>query len=149
MNTEFKKTHSGFSKNVFSDQIKQQRFDMIIKVKALREERKALKGIKGTTQQWADLTVKIETLQDKIDLANRSLGLPVKERGAAKYHQSASVGSHTTPTKPSPHVNTNPVKHQDHEPDEGYMYMDGKDMESWEDFLDECAKTQSENSDSE
>jgi hypothetical protein len=66
--------------NVLKDQLKEQRFSLITKVKALREQRQALKGVKGSGQQWAELCAQIDEVQDKIDLLSKSLGLPVKER---------------------------------------------------------------------
>lgn len=64
--------------NALADQVKSQRTDLIVKVKSLREKRQALKGVKGTGRQWADLTTEIDQVQAKIDLLSKSLGLSVK-----------------------------------------------------------------------
>lgn len=69
--------------NALADQVKSQRTDLIVKVKSLREKRQALKGVKGTGRQWADLTTEIDQVQAKIDLLSKSLGLPVKDRKEA------------------------------------------------------------------
>lgn len=69
--------------NVLKDQLKEQRFALITKVKTLREQRIALKGVKGTGQQWAELSTQIDEVQAKIDMLSKSLGLPVKEKPAA------------------------------------------------------------------
>lgn len=64
-------------------QFKAERFTLIEKVKALRVKRTALKGIKGTTNQWDALTKEIEEVQAKIDLLSKAMGLPVKDKPAA------------------------------------------------------------------
>lgn len=66
--------------NVMKDQLKEQRFGLITKVKALREQRQALKGVKGTGKQWAEICTQIDEVQSKIDLLSKSLGLPVKSK---------------------------------------------------------------------
>lgn len=79
MNVTAKKTTTPAPRmNVLKDQLKEQRFGLITKVKALREQRQALKGVKGSGQQWAELCAQIDELQAKIDLLSKSLGLPVK-----------------------------------------------------------------------
>lgn len=81
MNTTAKKPFTPAPRmNVLKDQLKEQRFGLITKVKALREQRQALKGVKGSGQQWAELCAQIDEVQAKIDLLSKSLGLPVKDR---------------------------------------------------------------------
>lgn len=81
MNTPAKKPFTPAPRmNVLKDQLKDQRFGLINKVKVLREQRQALKGVKGSGQQWAELCAQIDELQAKIDLLSKSLGLPVKDR---------------------------------------------------------------------
>lgn len=70
--------------NVLKDQLKEQRFNLITKVKALREKRQGLKGVKGSGRQWAELCAQIDEVQDKIDLLSKSLGLPVKVTNSAQ-----------------------------------------------------------------
>lgn len=69
--------------NILKDQLKEQRFGLITKVKALREQRQALKGVKGSGQKWGELCAQIDEVQAKIDLLSKSLGLPVKDRKEA------------------------------------------------------------------
>lgn len=84
MNTTAKKPFTPAPRmNVLKDQLKEQRFGLITKVKALREQRQALKGVKGSGQQWAELCAQIDELQAKIDMLSKSLGLPVK----SNHHQ--------------------------------------------------------------
>ena len=72
MNTTAKKPFTPAPRmNVLKDQLKEQRFGLITKVKALREQRQALKGVKGSGQQWAELCAQIDEVQDKIDLLSK------------------------------------------------------------------------------
>lgn len=77
--------------NILRDQLKAQRRELITQVMALREQRSALKGTKGTGEQWTLLCEQIDAVQDKIDLISRSLGLPVKER----HHSSTPTPNRT------------------------------------------------------
>jgi len=77
--------------NILRDQLKAQRRELIAQVMTLREQRNALKGVKGTGEQWTLLCEQIDAVQDKIDLISRSLGLPVKER----HHSSTPTPNRT------------------------------------------------------
>lgn len=79
-------------------QFKEQRFGLISKIKALREERNKLKGVKNTGPQWEALTAQIDEVQKQIDLIGKSLGIKPK----ANHHQQ--------PTGTKPGVPYNQVK---------------------------------------
>lgn len=141
--------------NILKDQLKEQRFGLITKVKALREQRQALKGVKGSGQKWGELCAQIDEVQAKIDLLSKSLGLPVKDRkeamsGNAKpmtgrpvrvYAQgkvatevASQVASYLTPTKPAPMFVGNQDRGQNHQHGESLMVMTKEDTDAWDDF---------------
>lgn len=66
------------------EQFKTTRRTLIESMKALREQRNALKGLKGVSDKWDELTKQMDGTQDKIDTLSRSLGYPVKERVETK-----------------------------------------------------------------
>lgn len=155
MNTTAKKPFTPAPRmNVLKDQLKEQRFGLINKVKALREQRNALKGVKGSGQQWAELCAQIDELQAKIDLLSKSLGLPVKGNWVATNDKASGdltrqrkgrserlaeidtqleVGSHLTPTKPSVMCKDDLNHRQDNA---SQMVMEDEDRDAW-DRLDE------------
>lgn len=67
------------------EQFKATRRTLIESMKALREQRNALKGLKGVSDKWDELTKQMDETQDKIDTLSRSLGYPVKERVETKH----------------------------------------------------------------
>lgn len=166
MNTTAKKPFTPAPRmNVLKDQLKEQRFGLITKVKALREQRQALKGVKGSGQQWAELCAQIDALQDKIDLLSKSLGLPVKDRNVlnAALTLEGKQGSGSSPRlythgktatdagyKLAQSIADKPQHHQKHSPEgrvnlvgerrdhinESQMVMDDEDRDAW-DRLDE------------
>lgn len=62
---------------------KAERQELINKVTELRAARNKLKGVKGTTVRWEQLSKEIDAVQDKIDLLSKSMGLEVKDRPRA------------------------------------------------------------------
>ncbi|EBY9763959.1 hypothetical protein D5W64_12670 [Salmonella enterica subsp. enterica serovar Saintpaul] len=66
------------------EQFKATRRQLIESMKALRESRNALKGLKGVSAKWDELTKQMDTTQDKIDSLSLALGYPVKERVVTK-----------------------------------------------------------------
>lgn len=131
----------GSATNVLRDQLKAQRSEMIAQVTALRQQRTALKGVKGTGEQWDVLCVQIDTIQDKIDLISRSLGLPVKERHGSftsvpnrsnrlfRANRSGRGHDQRTPAAPAP--SHPPVSTGD---DESLMILDDEDLAAWDRF---------------
>ncbi|QZA70652.1 hypothetical protein AH04_177 [Erwinia phage AH04] len=148
MNTPAKKPFTPAPRmNILKDQLKDQRFGLINKVKVLREQRQALKGVKGSGQQWAELCAQIDELQAKIDLLSKSLGLPVKDRNVlnAALTLEGRQASGSSPClytdgktatdlgyKLAPSIADKPQHHQKHSP-EGRVDLVGNQGNSWDD----------------
>lgn len=67
--------------NALADQFRQHRKDLIGKVKDLRAKRALLRGVKGSSKEWASLSEEIDSVQNQIDKLSSSLGIPVKPLG--------------------------------------------------------------------
>lgn len=78
MSTNNQATTRGPRLNALADQFRQHRKDLITKVKDLRAQRAALRGVKGSSKQWAALSEEIDSVQNQIDKLSISLGIPVK-----------------------------------------------------------------------
>lgn len=87
------------------EQFKATRRQLIESMKALRESRNALKGLKGVSAKWDELTKQMDATQDKIDTLSLALGYPVKERVAnernGKFEPKGVVVARTLYSKPN------------------------------------------------
>ena len=76
-------------------QFRTTRRNKIEELKAVRNERNALKGLKGVSDRWDALTNKMNTLQKEIDSFSKLLGLPVTQN----HHQQPKGFKPGTPYK--------------------------------------------------
>lgn len=76
-------------------QFRTTRRNKIEELKAVRNERNMLKGLKGVSDRWDALTNKMNTLQKEIDSFSKLLGLPVTQN----HHQQPKGFKPSTPYK--------------------------------------------------
>lgn len=115
--------------NALADQVKDQRFALITKAKALREQRSKLKGVKGTGQQWAELSTQIDEVQAKIDMLSKSLGLPVKDRITGQRRDEVTIIGANTSSEKSRTAQVVVCKEE-----ESLMVMNKQDLDAWDDY---------------